>query len=594
MLPSPIAPVPHLLLVSALGESQAEPLAAALRQLGWRVIAVDSAAEVASQAPGALACLILLRTGMREDAVIQAALGTILRHIPVFGEPLILPFGEWGAAPVVLGDDVAAAAAQIGALIAPPAAYPGYPPAQYGAGGVPYYAAGYPGYGYPAASAKSAGRAPWRIIIGVVVAFVVVACTFGGIALVRSVKALTGDHPYSAAVPGATCDTGPAHWTNSSKAKVTCNADGALVAQTTDLHHAATLRFRPPPGTFPTNYRASVAAQFVSGPHYSQVGITSLHQFDASGYLFYVYDTGEWKLLRQDSAGNLQRMRIGFLPKALTALTLQVEVAGPNSAFSVNGTLVTTFADATLTSTYSLDLLVASGDDQTPSSAQFSHFSYVPEGSSALSQDTGIAATSTALAVPAAVAKAYTATHPGMGCDTGGAVWAHPSYFYDDVTQAACDATGLTLSQTYDGYNGIEVFYFVNGNFPRNYQVDVRIDLRKLTKGCTGIETKDSGAGTIHYLVCQNGSWRLEVFKTGDSNWTHLATGTLPGPLTTITMTTRDVGTTHSLLINGHVLATVDNAVTMDTYNINLTMNGGSQDGSGSVTFSNFVFTPLP
>lgn len=589
MLPS--APLPHLLLVSAPGDTHADPLAAALRQLGWRVIAVNTAADVATQAFGALACLILLRPGSQETDIIQAALRTTLRHIPVFGEAMILPFGDWGAAPVLLGDDLAAAATQIGVLIAPPAPNPGYPTAQYGAGGVPYPAGGYV-FQTPLTGTPS--RSPWRMIIGVVVAVVLLACTLGGIALVRTVSVLAGDHPYTAAIPGAGCDHGLAHWTTSTATKVTCNADNVLLAQTTDLHHAAALRFRPPPGTFPVNFRTSVDAQFVSGPHYSAVGITAHHQIDASGYMFYVSDAGKWVLLQQNEHSDINLVRIGFLPKPLTSLTLQVEVAGPLSAFAVNGTRVATIADASLTSSYSLDLLVSSGDEQTPASAQFSHFLYMPLGSSALSQDSGIAATSTALAVPPANGKAYSARVPGMGCDTGGAVWAHPSYFYDDVTQATCSATGLTLSQVYDGGNGSEHFYDLNSYFPANYQVSVQIDLRHLTDGCTGIETRISATGAFHYLVCQDGAVRLEYFKAGDSKWTHLFDGNVGGPLTTVTMTTRDVGATHTLLINGKIVASVVNALTANTDVIDLTMNGRANSGSGSVTFSNFVFTPLP
>ncbi len=131
----------YLVLAAPPSHAAAQSLASELRILGWTVtVTVDVVPDVDI----ARACVVLIAPELLDGAALSAAIAAHPRYlVPVLTIPMPLPYGPWSAAPVVIGESAAQAAATVATAVL------GLPEAPYTVDGAPPYAPGYGQPGYP-------------------------------------------------------------------------------------------------------------------------------------------------------------------------------------------------------------------------------------------------------------------------------------------------------------------------------------------------------------------------------------------------------------------------------------------------------------
>ncbi|MGH2508176.1 MAG: hypothetical protein ACRDHZ_12340, partial [Ktedonobacteraceae bacterium] len=413
---------------------------------------------------------------------------------------------------------------------------------------------------------------------------------------------------YSAKAPGQGCDTGDGQWNVSAKYKkdkntevidkytaLQCQPDGALLTRSGDYATYSELFFNGPSSstTLTPHYLVQVDATVTSGDAHTQfVMDTHIHDNGYGRYSFNVNTLGHWEATTNstDGVSFLNRLAIGFFPKASKTYTLALETNGPIMIFWINNTKVTTVTDTTYTDNNAIAFGVDDYSATQPISALFSNFQYTELAPSTLTTPQMVA-TATAQA-QTTMQTAYTAHIPGYGCDQGAGQW---QPLADDNSSGTlnCLPNGMQLTNPADASQiATENFYGFNGQFPQNYQISAQIDVSTARDGCAGLKTHADANDPKAYffVICPDGSWVVAVYT---DKFQTLDQGTV-GAHGSYQIQIIDQGSTQSLSINGSKVSTINNTQVQGTDHISLLTGYYKTSGATSATFSNFVFTPLP
>jgi hypothetical protein len=257
--------------------------------------------------------------------------------------------------------------------------------------------------------------------------------------------------------------------------------------------------------------------------------------------------------------------------------------------FSIDGKQVTTVTDTTYPDNSAVGFGIGDGSATTPISAVFSNFKYGELTPGALASS-DLAATATAQTQSDAQTP-YTARIPGYGCDTGAGQW-QPLVDEDEPGTLNCLANGMQLSAPASEKSiTSENFYWLNGQFPQNYKVSAQVDVGNTANVCASLGLReDKDSDRYAFTVCADGSWEIDYLS---DTFRTLAQGNVQKQ-SIYTITAQAEGSALSMSINNQLLKTVNDAHLTTTDHLSLFAGYYRSSQDQHVTFSNFVFTPLP
>jgi hypothetical protein len=189
---------------------------------------------------------------------------------------------------------------------------------------------------------------------------------------------------YTAARPGAGCDSGPGQWINFLGSVDThvygtarCDPTGLLITNLGAYsNEAAEVRFSWPAHPFPATYTVEVdigqqTAQACAGV------LTHVQGGEQVGeYAYLVCPDGTWQVVRADApSGTFTTLREGRVPQQ-PHYHLRVSVAGDTRALAINGSDPAVVSDTTYHGTSFVGLVVLGFPSDHDESALFSNFVY--------------------------------------------------------------------------------------------------------------------------------------------------------------------------------------------------------------------------
>ncbi len=641
----PTSPRQQVLVAAAPNDPQAIGLVQELRLLGLSTTLAETL-ELASLADEVAVCIIVLRPlkWRTTPSITTAMRCNPCSMIPVLAEPMLLPGGSWATEPISIKESLAETAQELETLISGYLQKVPEPESAF----VEQHSTNGPLTGSPALFVRppiSRKIRPWKNIrylllaivlllgVGLLIRYAPHSLKLPSIQVPIQATTTTNallDRPYTAVVPGPGCDAGGANWqtglyykapvtptASTATASVqgtptfqvvtdnsivtTCQHNGLLVKHTAHFDAIADVFFATDGLALPHHFSTQITATVVAATGMAEFALGVRNQSGApttnglnNGYGDDSLDVGvdgRWETVRyNDTTDQVDaRFSTGFVQPAKTFI-LAAEVDGPLMIFSINGQKVTTVVDTTYPSSYGLDFGISDYDAKSPPSALFSHFVYTPL------LDTHVTTPAIVATATAQAAKddqiSYMALVPGFGCDKGAGQW-KPASEAEDYVTTRCLPNGLAVSQgSTEQYVGRVSFYWLNGNFPANYQVKARIDVSGLNGGCAGIRTRTGEqTGGYVFLVCSDGAWQIEIIDS-NGNGHQLAQGQVT-QRSSYSMEATSNGPIQSLSLDGVQVASVSDKTYTTTDDIELTLSL-LQGSAGTAVFSNFVFMPLP
>lgn len=597
---------PYIALVTPYGFTRARRLADELDAMGYRTTLIDDPAR-ADRALDADACVIVLTPDeWRDPAIVEVMRSRPPIIIPVLAAPMDPPRAPWSSEPIPMRGSPSAIAEAIADAVddAIRMTGPGRAPsssrpyggdqrsASYGRGQAnpsrprggyddPRRGLADPsmgmggGYGVPpqakiAPAPKKSGGA--GRVIGILLAVVVLAGGGFGAYHYRAklfppkVTTPAQMGPYSAAIPGPTCDKGNGKWqleASSAFYTATCQSSALQVSQTSSIGtNSAAVYFTGTGPTFPTSYTVQMTATVTAGDQHTGVGFIVHGQSPSGGHVFTAFADTSWGFQVQGSDGQLAPPeRRGFTPTATKTFQLEVEVDGPTMTFTLNGKQVTRLTETTYTTSAAVGLLLTTDNPTAkgPLTAQFANFKFTPLPDPTITSDQAVA---TAVAINATYPNPYTAAIPGPGCDKGLAQWAQPSVY--DQTSAngtfACQSAALQLKANVG--KAIDVGYYgIKGALKENYTITVTITPADVNS-CGGVVTHASATGDYLYIICGDGSFAVLDINTTTNKSTTLDagnSGTFASNNGAFTLTITENDPTHVLTVNGTARPAITN-----------------------------------
>jgi hypothetical protein len=186
----------------------------------------------------------------------------------------------------------------------------------------------------------------------------------------------------------------------------------------------------------------------------------------------------------------------------------------------------------------------------------------------------------------------YVARIPGPGCDAAGGVW---TVVDEQSAQVRCSGAGMILTNLPKVPHLAEVAF--GGpqrgyTFPAGYMLSVDGSSILNYNTCAGIFTHNqaSDVGGYGFYVCQNGSWQIVRYDNGTGDQKTLSYGNI-AQSSTYHLLVADTGSSQHFAVNGASLYTLDDSTYPTTAFVGLAVISDTASG-GSVTFSNFVYTP--
>jgi hypothetical protein len=364
---NPMQTPAQLLVVAAPETERAQELTHALRQSGWQAALATAPEQIVPPLTGTL---VVLTSATQQHPTISAALSMPgLRRIPIFAEPMVLPFGEWASAPVLV---TAVTDATVRTVVE---AVFGPPPALVQA--APVMAPAVPSRRSEMPAILGIGGLLLSIIV--VVVGIVVINTRANAHVVGVTATATPLPSYMTDTPGVYCDHGAAVWRKYTNLQMTCQTNGTLLSVKKDDGYLEYSIFEPVFNGIPNDYRLGVQTTFESGDANTAAYLDVHEQISYGSQVFAARADGTWFIYRLDKQGHFDAYldRGTFAPAAKT-LNLQVEVHGANMLYTINGQKVSSVTDNTYLS--SVDLAFGLFDFQStkPYSALFTHFDYTP------------------------------------------------------------------------------------------------------------------------------------------------------------------------------------------------------------------------
>lgn len=616
-----------ILLAAGPQDEQAQSLVQTLRSAGLRVIFAETV-NIAARASEATACVVVLRP----DTWKTQTIATVMRAkpdclIPVLAETMELPRGPWTQAAISLVDAPEQAEQElIQALRDYLAARPLPETGGQGSSGqftlsdinrltrrrrrsarplittilvlLIFGLGGLLGYRYytgqPGKSAAATNQ-PGK-------------STTTPVNLPTSAPHVT----YSATTPGPDCDRGIGQWdkgehyiktVDNKKVEVfdkyttlQCQSDGMLVTRSGDYDVYSELFFEGPgvEGSIARHYFAQVDATITAGDAQASLAMDAHIQGNNYGrYNFDINTLGHWEASIGSTVdgSSINRLAIGFLPKAAKTYTLAMEVNGPLMSFWIDGTRVTTVIDTTYSGDDSIAFGMSDWSAKTPISALFSHFKYeeLPLGSQATPSVLATATTQTQNSLHTL----YSARVPGYNCDKGAGQW-QPLADSNNPGKLHCLSSGMQLTVPASSkLIAEEDYYGLDGHFPQNYRISAQIDVSAANRSCAGLSTRLSPGnshGAYAFVICPDGSWEIALVT---DKYKSLAQGWV-GAQNAYTITAVSNGSAQTLYINGQLIKTVHDSHLQSTDRIGLDVGLYQSGQQASAIFSDFVFTPLP
>jgi hypothetical protein len=429
------------------------------------------------------------------------------------------------------------------------------------------------------------------LLVLVILVASVIALRHGASSATGNTKAAATPLPgYTANVPGI-CDKGNAIWLATQGVTVACQSNGAQLSMARGNDSLQGIAFQPANATIPLSYGVAFTGTIIHGDHNVRLFL-SVHEQSPGAQIFEVGANGFWNVYRTDTKGQYARsLSLGFLPQSLTSMALSAETDGAVMHFAVNGQRVATVTDAAYLSTASISIGMTDPHGTTPFAARLSNFSYTPLVAPTLGPTSAVATAT--IQAGQRDSMAYHAATPGYGCDHGGAQWSPIRLSGDDATTLTCTADGMQLAHTRNtGYLSQEQFYWLDGNFPKNYSVTTDLTFKDLNGECGTLIVRRVDLAGYSLRVCTNGFWGIGHYDaTGRPAELNDGT-TAPKLHYTLEVTAKDDMV--NLAVDGVQVGGVT-APTSDlqTNFITLALDVGSSGGIGNATYSNFVFTPL-
>lgn len=611
-----------VMVTAAPQDERAIALVQTLRQSGLRVVFAETM-NIAVRASEAAACVAVLRP----DTWKTPAIATAMRAnpaclIPVLAEPMDLPRGPWTHPAISLVDDAEAGAQQlIQALNDHLAARPLAGPAQQRGAEV-------------LTINQILARKRRRMRVGPLITAVLllVIVVLGGSLGYRYYRTHPGKGAsananslntsptavphiaYATTTPGPDCDRKGGQWEQGERYKkmlngkevevldqyttIQCQADGALVTRSGDYDTYSELFFDGPgvSTSIAQHYLTQVDATITAGD--ARADVTMDVHIQNGGYNedsygrdgFSVNALGRWEASTASAVDGspINRLAIGFLPKASQTYTLAVEVNGPLMSFWINGTRVTTVADTTYVGDTSIAFGVSDWSAHSSVSALFSNFKYEELPASTLTSQQ-VVATATAQA-QTNMQESYSARVPGYTCDKGAGQW--DSLADEELSGSLhCLSNGMQLVDPANAKVITEEhFYWLDGHFPQNYKISAQIDVSGTNTRCAGLGTRANRDGKHYaFIICPNGSWEIAfistTFQTLVHGWVNANS--------VYTITAEANGSEQSLYINGQLIRTVNDSRLKSTDHLCLDVGLYQGSESASAIFRNFTFTPL-
>jgi hypothetical protein len=182
-------------------------------------------------------------------------------------------------------------------------------------------------------------------------------------------------------------------------------------------------------------------------------------------------------------------------------------------------------------------------------------------------------------------------THlPGDGCDLHGGLWSSGRN-----TSVACAPQGTVVKEGQGEFIGELFFDWLDGyTFPSNYSVAVSI-ASLANDGCAGITTRTQpkSPGAYGFYICGDGEQSIVRYNATSGKPTTIAGADQPhAPAgSSFQMTVTSIGDQQCLEVQGQQKFCATDTTYQTTDDIGLGVYAAS--GSGSASFSDFVFTPL-
>ncbi|GCE28969.1 hypothetical protein KDA_44530 [Dictyobacter alpinus] len=206
-----------------------------------------------------------------------------------------------------------------------------------------------------------------------------------GSATAQAIKDGVAAIPYSASVPGASCDPGTAQWQPTSVAEqhisTRCQSNGLSVMQKKGSSVPGRIPFYGQDGNFSTNYRLQVALDLKRSNN-SWAGLTTrMSGVGLAGYACVIRSDGNWRMLRYDSSGGEYQLAAGHVARH-TSYIMETVSDGETQSLSINGVRVAAIQDSSFITTDHVELIVQPDSKHTGSTTVFSNFVFTPQPSS--------------------------------------------------------------------------------------------------------------------------------------------------------------------------------------------------------------------
>jgi hypothetical protein len=417
----------HVLVVAAPQDSQANELVTALREAGLNVILANTEL-LASQADEVGACVLVLHPEQwQETPAITAALQHNSPYmIPLLAGEMSLPEGSWATEPIALKEPINETAQELTSHITnyfqslpEETTENDTPSAQLEIIAPQRETTPQPQPPSKKSLPASAGCIT-ALFLFLAVALTVALPTFfltrRGSDQTMYKGLQTNDalltHPYTAAVPGSSCDLGGARWgvgqyfkapstaisaqstpatqaVFDSSTEMTCKPDGLQITKKDNFNYYATVVFEDrDQNALPQHFKTHITATIVSSSSQASVELGVRMQKPGkdgsynSGYgnnTFTVKENGQWEVRRiSNTSSAVAAILASGSVQPAKSFTLSAEVNGSLMIFAINGNTVSMVIDTTYQNSHGISFGIADPAAKSPLSALFSHFAYTP------------------------------------------------------------------------------------------------------------------------------------------------------------------------------------------------------------------------
>jgi hypothetical protein len=186
--------------------------------------------------------------------------------------------------------------------------------------------------------------------------------------------------PYLAAKPGFGCDQGKGQWQPlpeiDGHVTLQCLSQGLAVSQSSSEKEVGRVPFYWLDGDFPTSYNVQTQID-LKNTHTERAGLAIRTDAQNAGDTFFVGSDGNWIIAYYDDAGKSHQLATAHtIPHTL--YTMEIVSDGMTQRFFLNGVLVHTIQDISVTMTDHIELSLLPGGRNSSGTTIFSNFLFTP------------------------------------------------------------------------------------------------------------------------------------------------------------------------------------------------------------------------